>query len=182
MLETSRLLLRPFRESDFPDVHAYASDPEVVRHMEWGPNTADQTRTFLEEAIAGASAPLDRWKSLDLAVQLRGGERVIGSCALHRDGSTCGDAALGYCFHKAYWARGYATEAAAALLAFAFREIGLHRVYATCSPENAASARVLEKIGMTREGHLRENLVARGRRRDSLLFARLSTDRYTTAP
>jgi ribosomal-protein-alanine N-acetyltransferase len=174
--ETSRLILRPFRETDFADVHAYASDPEVVRHMDWGPNTPDQTRAFLERAIAGAAAPLDRWKSLDLAAQLKEGGGVIGSCALHRDGSTCGDAALGYCFHKAWWSQGYATEAAAALLAHALKELGLHRVYATCRPENAASARVLEKIGMTREGHLRGNMLAKGRRWDSLLFARLSTD------
>jgi RimJ/RimL family protein N-acetyltransferase len=63
-----------------------------------------------------------------------------------------------------------------ALLAYAFEELRVYRVYATCSPENSASARVLEKIGMRREGYLRENLEAKGRRRDSLLFAKLSTD------
>jgi [ribosomal protein S5]-alanine N-acetyltransferase len=176
VIETPRLLLRPFRETDLADIHAYASDPDVVRLMDWGPNTLEQTRTFLVQMTSTALASSAEWCAVDMALEVKDEGRVIGSCALRRDGSACGDAALGFCLNKAYWSRGYATEAAAALLSYAFEALGAHRVYATCSPENGASARVLEKIGMQREGYLRENLEAKGRRRDSLLFAKLSTD------
>jgi [ribosomal protein S5]-alanine N-acetyltransferase len=70
-----------------------------------------------------------------------------------------------------HWGQGYASEAAAAILHFAFASLGLHRVQATCRPENVASARVLEKIGMVEEGLLRDHIRIRGRWHDSLLYA-----------
>jgi RimJ/RimL family protein N-acetyltransferase len=63
---------------------------------------------------------------------------------------------IGWVFHSGYQGRGYATEAALALLDYGFRELGLHRIIATCQPENPASYRVMEKIGMRREGHFRK--------------------------
>jgi len=65
----------------------------------------------------------------------------------------------------------YATEAARALLTFGFGQLRLHRIFATCDPANTASARVLEKIGMQREGLLREHEWVKGRWRDSFLYA-----------
>jgi GNAT superfamily N-acetyltransferase len=69
------------------------------------------------------------------------------------------------------WGRGYATEAAAALLAFGFDEAGLHKISATCDPENIGSSRVLQKIGMRQEGRLQDHLLVRGQWRDRLLYA-----------
>ena len=63
---------------------------------------------------------------------------------------------IGWVFHPGWHGRGYATEAARALLDYGFRELGLHRIIATCQPENPASYRVMEKIGMRREGHFRK--------------------------
>ena len=85
---------------------------------------------------------------------------------------------MGYWIARSFWGRGYATEAASAFLAFGFRELGLHRIWAWCIAENLASARVLEKIGMRQEGHLRQNEWMKGRWWDTLLYAILETEYY----
>lgn len=83
---------------------------------------------------------------------------------------------LGFCLNRHFWGKGYGTETANALLRFGFQQLDLHRIYATCDPSNNASAHVLEKIGMQREGHLREHKWAKGRWRDSLLYAILESE------
>ncbi len=71
---------------------------------------------------------------------------------------------------RSVWGLGYATEATRLIVAFGFRELGLHRIEATCAPENLGSVRVLEKIGMRREGQLKQHLLAHGAWRDSLVY------------
>jgi [ribosomal protein S5]-alanine N-acetyltransferase len=83
---------------------------------------------------------------------------------------------LGYIFHRDVWSQGYATEAAGLLLLFGFNRLRLRRIAATCHPDNIASARVLEKIGMQREARLRSHLFVRGAWRDSLLYAAVEED------
>lgn len=80
---------------------------------------------------------------------------------------------MGYVLARKHWGQGYASEAAAAVLGFAREELGLDRVEATCRPGNVASQRVLRRIGMQQEGLLRSHLLIRGRREDSLLFAKV---------
>jgi len=180
-LETERLTLREFVETDFGAVHAYASDLEVVRFMPWGPNTPEDTQAFLARTIARyAETPRTHY---DFAIGVTGSGRLVGGCSLrvtseeHREGS------IGYCLHRGVWGRGIATEAARALLALGFGELGLHRVFAMCDAENVRSARVMEKVGMVREGRLREHRCIRGRWRDSLVYGLLDRewDRLQTA-
>ena len=83
---------------------------------------------------------------------------------------------LTYLYARLFWGRGYATEAARAILAYAFRDLDLHRVYATCRPANVGSSRVLEKLGMRREGHLVQHRWMKGRWQDSLLYAILDDE------
>lgn len=80
---------------------------------------------------------------------------------------------MGYVLARKHWGQGYASDAAAAVLGFAREELGLDRVEATCRPGNVASQRVLRRIGMQQEGMLRSHLLIRGRREDSLLFAKV---------
>jgi ribosomal-protein-alanine N-acetyltransferase len=167
-LKTDRLLLREFVESDWPAVHEYGSDPQVVRFMSWGPNTEDDTRAFVARALAAQSEGPRR--DYHAAVTLLDGGRLIGACGLHLGNPANRAAMLGYCYARAFWGKGYATEAARALVGFGFRELSLHRVWATCDPQNTASAHVLEKLGMQREGRLREDTNVRGRWRDSLVY------------
>jgi ribosomal-protein-alanine N-acetyltransferase len=166
-LATERLLLRTFTSDDLEAVHAYAGDPEVCRFTDWGPNTPAQSRAFIDEMRAASA--LEQPDSMTWAVTAAGG--VVGACSVtvtnheHRRG------AMGYVLARAYWGQGYATEAAAVVLRFAREDLGLERVEATCRPGNAASQRVLVKIGMQQEGLLRSHMLIRGRREDSLLFA-----------
>lgn len=165
-LATERLLLRPLRPGDLDDVHRYASDPEVTRFMHWGPNERAGTVAFLDAVPAG-----------NFAIERRYDGRVIGATELaltapeHRRGT------MGYVLARDAWGSGYATEAGTALMAYGFGELGLRRIEATCDPENAGSARVLEKLGMAREGHLRSFLLIRGEWRDRLLYAAVDLTR-----
>jgi RimJ/RimL family protein N-acetyltransferase len=168
------LVLREFERHDWEAVHAYASDPDVVQYLAWGPNTERESRAFVQRAIG---RQLDRTRrDFDLAVvsrasgELIGGAGVYGSQPEHRQGF------IGYCLRRDAWGHGYATEAARALLAIGFIQLELHRVFATCDPRNVASVRVLEKVGMRREAHLREHLWQKEEWRDTLIFAMLETE------
>ncbi len=83
---------------------------------------------------------------------------------------------IGYVLHPDFWSKGLATEAAQMLLRFGFEQLQLRRISATCHPDNHASARVLQKAGLTFEGRMRSHLFVRGEWRDSLLYAAISED------
>jgi ribosomal-protein-alanine N-acetyltransferase len=173
-LETPRLALRELRDSDFERIHAYASDHEVVRYLDWGPSSVADTTQFL--ALARDARTTTPRTAYHLAIALRTDDRAIGSCRIEiRDAAgQTGD--LGYVLDKAHWGRGYATEAGRALLVFGFERLGLHRIWARCDARNAASARVLEKLGMEREGRLRHDVRRKGEWHDSYLYAILEPD------
>ena len=168
-LQTERLMLREFEEDDWLAVHEYASDPDVVKFMTWGPNTEEQTRDFVARQIASQrEEPRNHY---GLAVVLKRQNRLMGSIALNVSSPANRGGWIGYSLARQFWGHGYATEAARAVVAFGFEQLDMHRIFATCDPENVASARVLEKIGMRREGHLREHEWLRGKWRDSYLYA-----------
>jgi [ribosomal protein S5]-alanine N-acetyltransferase len=173
-LVTPRLLLRDFAWSDQADVHAFASDPVATRFMDWGPNDLHDTRAFLTMAVAQTT---QRQRSeYELAAVLTGSapdgsDQVIGSVSVRITNAQHQQGELGYIFHPAFWSRGFATEATRALLEFGFGPLGLHRIAATCHPENRASARVLVKAGLALEGRMRDHRLVRGRWRDSMLYA-----------
>ena len=167
-LTTERLVLRDFRESDWQAVHKYGSDPQVVRHVEFGPNTKEETRSFIKRAVA--SQKEEPRRSYELAVVLRAKDRLIGGCSIYISNPDHREGSIGYIFNRHFWRQGYATETARALLGFGFDKLGLHRIFSTCDPRNIASKRVLEKIGMQREGRLREHRWVKERWRDSFLY------------
>jgi [ribosomal protein S5]-alanine N-acetyltransferase len=173
-IETERLSLREFRASDESDIHAYASDPEVVRLMIWGPNTPEQTRTYLRRALARQ----DEWPrpSVGLAMELGSQRRMIGSIELRIQDEANRAADIGYVLTRSEWGRGYMSEAVGAILDVAFRRLELHRVWATCDPRNHASYRVMEKVGMRREAHFRKDVMEKGEWRDSYLYAILAEE------
>ena len=172
-LVTSRLLLRELTETDRDAVHRYAGDPAVTRFMDWGPNRLADTVAFLAES-GGAANALPR-VSYSLAVVVRASDELVGAVHLGEASSAHRRGEMGYVLAAAQWGKGYATEAAAAMLHFGFDRLRLHKITATCDPDNVASAHVLEKIGMRCEGRLRDHLLIRGQWRDRLTFAALST-------
>ncbi|MBT0772527.1 GNAT family N-acetyltransferase [Kineosporia sp. J2-2] len=173
-LHTPRLLLRDIAPGDVDAVHAYAGDPEVCRFMVWGPNTLDDTRAFVAEQLVAAAAP-DRRTHNRLIVHAGSGQ-VIGGIELRLESPANQRGDFGYILRRDHWGQGYATEASRAVLDLGFGQLGLHRITATCDPGNTASARVLEKSGLRREGLMRQHLRRGGQWRDSLLYAVLASD------
>ena len=173
-LESSHLLLRDFSASDWHAVHEYAQDPEVVKFELWGPNSEQQSREFVEFAIR-QSKERPR-KGFELAAIWKDSGKLIGGCGLRIRDETHGEGDIGYALRPDQWRKGLGTEAARALLRFGFTTLRLHRIFATCHVDNVASAHVLEKAGMRREGHLKKCLRQRDGWRDSYLYAILDDE------
>jgi len=169
IIQTKRLTLRDFEKADWKGAHSYGSDPEGVRYMEWGPNTVKDTKQFIQRAITHQKEQPRR--NYTLAIVLKPEKRLIGGCGISVSSPENREGWIGYCLNRNFWKQGYATETAKALLRFGFDQLNLHRIFATCDPANIASAHVLEKIGMQREGHFREHKWAKGKWRDSLFYA-----------
>ena len=163
-LETNRLLLREFRAEDEASIHDYASDPEVTRFTDWGPNDTGQTHAFLDLCL-GLQREWPR-QSVSLGVEIRATRRLIGGIGIE-----AATGVLGYVLHRKHWGRGYATEASREVLRFGFETLGLHRIVARCDVQNSGSFRVMEKIGMRREGHFLKDALKHGRWRDTFLYA-----------
>jgi RimJ/RimL family protein N-acetyltransferase len=173
-IETPRLILRELGDKDAPAVQAYAGDPEVVRFLDWGPNTPGDTVRFL--AVARAARDAVPRTVYHLAIVLKAADRLIGGCRIEIRNAASGAGDLGYVLGRPHWGQGFTTEAIRALVGFGFEHLALHRIWATCDVRNAASARVLEKLGMTREGHLRHDVRWKGEWRNSYLYAILETE------
>ena len=167
-VETERLALREFAEDDWRAVLAYQREPAYLRFYPWEDRSEQDARSFVNTFIAWRrETPRRRFQ---LAVTLKDGGLLIGSCGIRRKPDNEWEADIGFELAPAHWGRGLATEAALALVDFGFGELGLHRISSWCIAGNAASARVLEKAGMTLEGRLVENDYFKGRRWDTLLY------------
>ena len=173
-LETPRLILRELRDDDATAIHAYASDAEVVRYLDWGPNTPEDTAQFLARARAARGA-IPR-TAYHRAIVLTATGHLVGGGRIEIRNAANGAGDVGYVLGRPHWGHGFATEATRALLGFGFGSLALHRIWATCDVRNDASARVLEKIGMRREGHLRHDVRRKGEWRDSYLYTILEPE------
>ncbi len=152
-LETERLVLRPFTAADAGAVRELAGDIDVARYTLHIPHpyTLEDAETW----IAAQPGALEREQRVTYAVTLGGS--VVGAVGLvlaleHERGE------LGYWIGRPYWGRGFATEAAAAVVDWAFRELGLRRVHASHFRDNPPSGRVLQKLGMRHEGTARQHI------------------------
>jgi len=146
-LETQRLIVRRFESQDGPSVAAYTSDPVVMAYMEEGVLTPAQVEAFV--------AQNRREEARAFPVVLKTEGQLIGHMVFHPWFAPA-TYEIGWVLHPAFQGQGYAAEAGQALLHYAFVELQAHRVIATCQPENRPSYRVMEKIGMRREGHFRQ--------------------------
>lgn len=147
MLKTERLVLRPFEEADAEGLHAYLGDEEVVRYEPYGAMTMEECR--LEAARRASDEAF--W-----AVCLADGT-LIGNLYLS-GADEFGTREIGYVFARACWHKGYATEAARRLMAYAFERLATRRIIALCDTHNAASFALMERLGMRREGEFKKNV------------------------
>jgi [ribosomal protein S5]-alanine N-acetyltransferase len=172
-LQTARLRLRPFDDSDANVLLALHSNAYVLRYWD-APPWSERTRA--EQFLTACREIAEAGTGTRLAVDRVSDEAFIGWCGLTRWNSDYRSASMGYCFDDAAWGHGYATEAARALLLWAFDTLEINRVQAETDTRNAASARVLEKLGFVREGTLREDCVVNGEVSDSWVYGLLRRD------
>ena len=171
ILTTTRLVLRPFHSSDAKTVQRLAGDRAIadttlnIPH----PYTEEDARTWIESQPESFAAGT----GVSFAIEVRDGD-LVGSIGLATQGAGCAE--LGYWIAVPHWNRGYATEAAGAVLRHAFETMGLRRVFAQHFDRNPPSGRVLEKIGMRREGVLRQHALKWDRPVDLVTYGILAEE------
>jgi len=166
-IQTERLVIRDYQQTDLEDIHEYGSDPEVVKYLPFGPNTREDSQNFLNRAMDKQKE--EPREDYGLAVVLKSEDKLIGGCRISKASEREGN--LGYILNRHYWGNGYATEATKSMVEFGFKELGVHRIYTDCHPDNVRSIRVLEKVGMTVEGTRREYTIMHGEYSDMFLFS-----------
>ena len=162
-LRTERVLLRPFELDDVEDVFTYASDPEWARYI---PVPQPYARKHAEEFVA--QRLLASWDTGPVwALVLK--DKVIGGIGL-RINSQHETGELGYPVAREHWGQGLVPKAAQAVAQWGFKERGLAKVFARADGRNRNSQRVMEKLGMTREGLLRGHVKGRDERIDDVYY------------
>ena len=187
-LQTPRLILRPFEERDIPSFCAYRSDPDVARYQGWeAPFPPEEAVRFVAEMIQAQPGTPGAWYQVAIELKADGdairevrpsGERataMIGDCAfcVSADGR---QAEIGYTLARHSQGQGYASEALTRLLDYLFTDLNLHRVHANIDPENLPSARLLERLGLRKEGLFVESLWFKGGWADEEWYAILQTE------
>jgi RimJ/RimL family protein N-acetyltransferase len=158
-LETPRLILRRFRDSDLASFMAYRNDREVARYQSWQSISRAQARRFIAQQSRHRPGIPGKW--FQFAAEVKAGGALAGDCALlvipttpltpALAAKTLGE--IGYTFARAYQGIGLATEAVRAVVDFAFDSLGLNRIIATTDSRNAASVALMKRLGMRKEGH-----------------------------
>ena len=178
-LQTDRLLLRPITHADVPALYGIFSDPAVVRY--WSrPAMHDlmQARRLVSDIRKGYRTG----GVLQLGLTLRDTGTLVGTCTLFAFHPSSRRAELGYALAHAHWGQGYMNEALVRLLAYAFDDLGLHRLEADIDPANDASARTLLRLGFVREGLLRERWIVGDTISDSEIYGLLRPEWNRLAP
>jgi len=171
-LAGDRVVLRRFRLDDVPQFVAYRTCAQVARFQSWdAPYPREEGERAIREMMREHPDTAGQW--FQFAVALRPAGQLIGDCAARPDAHDPRQCEIGFTIATKYQGHGYATEAARLLVAYLFTRRGKHRITASCDARNAASAAVLERLGMRREGHLRKSTWAKGEWTDDLLYGLL---------
>ena len=176
-IDGERIVLRELADADAGAVHRWVGDPEAVAFVPLGPLDRPATVTYVAQLVTEARR-VPRL-GYTLAIERRSDQQVLGTVSIEIDSCAHQRAEIGYILRRDAWGQGYASEAAALARDFAFDHLGVHRLWAVCDPDNPASAAVLRTIGMRHEGRMRGDLLVRGVRRDSVLYAMVATDRVS---
>ena len=166
--------LRHFRDADLALFMAYRNDPEVARYQGWEGISEPEARVFLQEQKEIQPGVPGHW--FQIAVELKETGMLVGDCALKIEEHDERQAEIGCTLSRAYQGRGIASEAVSCVLEYAFVTLRLHRVIAITDCENAASVALLERLGLRREGHFRQNVWFKGKWGDEFLYAMLQEE------
>ena len=174
-LETPRLLLRPFQDSDLEAFGTYRSDPIIARYQGWeAPYSIANALAFIDEMKQKQPALPGEW--YQIAIVLKTSLELIGDCAFEVSVEDGQQAIIGYTLARPFQGSGFATEAITGLLNYLFGDLKLHRVIARCDVENFASIRLLERIGMRREGCYLESFCSKGEWRNEYEYGLLQRE------
>ena len=158
-LATPRLTLRRMMVADASDMYEYASRPDVTRYLTWDPHP---DRTYTREYLEYLGNRYAAGMFYDWALVYEPDCKMVGSCGFTSFNCSSDSAEVGYVLNPEYWGRGIAAEALERVLEFGFDTLGLHRIEARFIEGNDQSRRVMEKVGMTFEGILREGMLVKG--------------------
>lgn len=173
VLETPRLRLRPFTMSDASDVVRLAGEREIAATTRQVPHPYEPAQA--QAWLASLPAVHERGEGLNFAITLQTTSELIGSIGLILN-RIDNHAELGYWIGKPYWDNGYATEAAGGVIDHAFLALKLHRIFAHHFSRNAASGRVMQKLGMKCEGYMREHRQKFGHYEDLVIYGMTVAD------
>jgi RimJ/RimL family protein N-acetyltransferase len=179
---TPRLVLRRFAPEDAAAFRAYRSDPAVARYQGWDSCSEEEAIEFVRRQSVQPVGIPGEW--LQIAIALKATNELIGDCALKVHAHDPQQATLGGTFARSHQRRGYVPEAFTCLLDMVFLKMNLHRVIADTDVENTAAWKLMERLGLRREGHLHQSLWFKGRWADEYLYAILREEwlaRRTTA-
>ena len=176
-LETERLVLRRFVKSDVKDVFDnWSSDPEVTKFLSWQPHRRrHEARGLVKKRLRGYR----RSDYYSWAMELKETGQVIGTIGPVRQQEDIRSVEIGYAMGRAWWNRGYMSEALGRIIQFFFAEVGLNRVAAHHDPRNPGSGRVMQKAGMRYEGTQRQNGTNNQGLCDDACYAILASDYFT---
>jgi RimJ/RimL family protein N-acetyltransferase len=166
-IESPRLILRRFRDSDLEPFLAYLNDPLVARYQSWESYSKELALEVIGKQKTLAPGLPGQW--FTFALELKGDGMLIGHVALKMLGEGQGE--MGFTLSRAAQGRGLGFEAASRVLDYVFTELELHRVVAVTDCENLRSIALLERLGMRREGHFIENIWFKGRWGSEYLYA-----------
>lgn len=173
ILETQRLMLTEITERDAERYYALLGREDVTYF--YGMDRLMEKEEAVE-MIRAFRVVFEVMRGMRWGIRLRGDEELIGTIGLNQLYLRSKKTEVGYELHPDYWRQGLMEEALAAVLAYAFEELGLYRVGATTYPENTGSNRLLMKMGFTQEGRLRGYLYQRGKSHDALVFSLLAPE------
>jgi aminoglycoside 6'-N-acetyltransferase len=175
MIETARLVLRPLELADEDDLLIYQSDPEIVRYIPWPERTREQVRAGIV-AFKDRTRMAETGDGIVLAIVEKRSGTVIGQMSVGIVSREDGQGEFGYVVARAFGRRGFATEASAAVLDYAFDGLDLHRMTAHIDTRNHASLGVVTKLGLRREAEFRENEWFKGEWTSSWIYAILASE------
>ncbi len=174
-MASDRLILRRMKETDADDMFEYASAEETTRFLLWQPH---KTKRFTKNYLKFIQKQYKSGEFYDWAVTLKDSGKMIGTCGFTNINSENMRAEIGYVINPKYHGFGYATEAAMLVVRFAFEQLDIHRLEAKFIVGNDASENVMRKLGMKKEGIMREYMFIKGDFRDICMYSMLAEDYF----
>jgi RimJ/RimL family protein N-acetyltransferase len=170
---TERLVIRRYTHDDIPDLLRFASHPSVAKILSGRTQVTEEgVKNYID--LQNSYQPFEQDKVFELAIERKEDGKVIGLLGLIRQEHRQGE--MGWALGVEYRGRGYATEAARALMDYGFNSLGLHRLHADTSTDNLASWRMMERLGMRREGLLRGAVYEEGKWVDRYVYGMLADE------